>query len=245
MSGARQRSVLIAAVLVVAAGAAGDAAAQATTDSTTGSMFDSVTEAPVSDTVAIDDTSTAGTSSIPSDITITGESDTSSSSEGLTLEGTYVIDAGGSRQSAILGSITFDAAGTVVSGTISIISAAASSASSTATTSTESVATGGTGSSSSTDSSTGSDVVPVAAAAADATVTDCTATGGTYSLATGGAGEAQIQLDCGGNERTVTWRLFVTATDGFTQAQQFRAVQIEPLSASGNDGIVDLTLTRQ
>ncbi len=228
MSRVRPSSVLIAAFIVATAGPLGDAAAQATT----GSMFGGGVVAPVAGPVAVGDTSTSGTSSIPSDITITGEPDQASPSEAVTLDGQYIIAAGGSRQSAVLGAITFDPTGTVVTGTISIISAAAASTSSSV--------------SLTTDATAGSDVVPVAPApSASATVTDCTATGGSYSLETSGAGEARLDLDCGGSDSTVTWRLFVTATDGLTQAQQVRAVQLEPLGTTGDDGIIDLTLTRQ
>ncbi len=128
MSGVRPSTILIAAFIVATAGPLGDAAAQATT----GSMFGGGVVAPVAGTLAIGDTSTSGTSPMPSDITITGESDQASPSEAVTLDGQYIIAAGGSRQSAVLGAITFDPTGTVVTGTISIISAAAASTSSSA-----------------------------------------------------------------------------------------------------------------
>lgn len=193
-------------------------------------LFDSGAT-PVFETVATGDTSTSDVGTTPSEITITGEPDPEVPDESVTLSGDYVIAAGGSRQNAVLGSLTFDSTGVVVTGTISIISAAAASTTSSI------MRTGGD------DGYDGGDVAPVSPAPeASAVVTDCTATGGTYTLTASGAGEAQLELDCAGSGSTATWRLFVITTDGFTQAQQVRAVQIDG-PGTADDGIIDLILT--
>ena len=94
------------------------------------------------------------------------------------------------------------------------------------------------------DPTTGVGTPTMAAPAGTAIVTDCTVSGGSYSLSESGAGEAQLQLDCAGaGTEAVTWKLFVVAGDGFSLAQTFRAVQLEPLPGATDGEIVDLTLT--
>lgn len=171
----------------------------------------------------------------PQEITITGEPDFGPATESVSLDGEYVIAVGGTRTTAVLGAVTFDSVGTVLSGTISIVDAGATI------TPLPTPITDDLGSGDVDGVDVGVD--PIAPPpSGSATVTDCTVTGGTYALSGTGAGEAQIEVDCGGSSSTVTWLLFVTASDGFSAAQQVRAVQLEIPSGTGNE-IIDLILT--
>lgn len=229
MNAASWRDAAIAAVLVAAATSV-DAGVAGATD---GALFD-LAPSPIFEAVDADETAVPDPVSIPNEIAITGDSDPVFAAEAAVLDGEYVIAAGGSQQSAVLGSVIFDPTGTVVTGSLTIITAARSDTAPTV------APTLGDGE----DDAVLAPLPPLAATATtSATAVDCAVTGGAYSLAESGGGEANLDLDCGGSESAVTWRLFVTATDGFTQARQLRAVQLEPAGAAGADGIIDLLLT--
>jgi hypothetical protein len=212
---------------------------------------------PGDPTLSIAQASSATPGSQPQTITITGGSEETPAAETVSLDGTYVVTAGGSRSAAVLGAVSFDPAGTVTGGTLSFITPgtgdgdgngdgdgdnqSAPTTTRASATSTARLSTAATGSSAGVGADA-SPAPPAAAPADSAVVTDCSVGGGSYTLSETGAGEAQIQLTCADGSPTVTWRLFVTATDGFTLAQQFRAVQLEPLSET-DDGIIDLLLT--
>lgn len=213
----------VAAMGVIAIVFATAATAQATNDP----LFDSGSSDDFD--VVADDGFGSSDTSIPTDITITGDPGEDLPDEAAALDGTYVISAGGSRQTAVLGAITFDPTGTIVTGTLTIVSAEESS------TDPVGIPTVGDG------DDFGDDPDPLAPApTGTANVTDCTATGGSYTLSEGGSGEAQVELDCSGSSLTAAWRLSVIAGDGFGQAQQVRAVQTDPV---GEDGITELVLT--
>lgn len=193
------------------------------------------------------------------DITIEGTADPSDDGGGASaanpvLDGNYVISAGGTRTTAVLGAMTFDPNGTVVGGEVTVIAAATTPASTTTstTTSTTAAATGITTRATANPTPetaaavNGALLAPadVGAGGAGATVTECTVMAGSYSLSATGAGEAQLRLGCAGSaERTVTWKLFVTAGDGFGPVEQVRAVQLEAWPMATDSDIVDLTLT--
>jgi hypothetical protein len=212
---------------------------------------------PGDPTLSIAQASSATPGSKPQTITITGGSEETPAAEAVSLDGTYVVTAGGSRSAAVLGAVSFDPAGTVTGGTLSFITPGAGdgdgggedgdSQSAPTTTRTSTTAATASLATAATASSAGvgadASAAPAAAPADSAVVTDCSVGGGSYTLSETGAGEAQIQLTCADGSPTVTWRLFITATDGFTLAQQFRAVQLEPLSETADDGIIDLLLT--
>lgn len=189
------------------------------------------------------------TTGVPTDITITGDpAPTAPTGEGLVLDGDYAVAAGGTRATAVLGAVTFDPAGTIVSGTLSFITAAAPQFSDTGLTTDPATTPGDDdgGDDLDDDDDLGGDPDPDPdpdPAPGSATVTDCTVTGGTYTMASGGGGQAQLQLDCAGTSLPVTWRLFVTAAQGLAAAQQVRAVQLEALPGATEAEVVDLTLT--
>lgn len=212
----------VAALGVIAIVFATAATAQATNDP----LFDSGSSDDFD--VVADDGFGSSDTSIPTDITITGDPGEDLPDEAAALDGTYVISAGGSRQTAVLGAITFDPTGTIVTGTLTIVSAEEPSAAP-------------VGIPTDDEDGFGDDPDPLAPApTGTAAVTDCTATGGSYTLSESGAGEAQVELDCSGSSLTATWRLSVIAGDGFGSAQQVRAVQTDPV---GEDGITEVVLT--
>lgn len=198
-------------------------------------------------TVPVPQTGTG--SSTPTAITITGEADPGvPGGEAIVLDGDYVVAAGGTRTTAVLGVVSFDPAGTVIEGALSFIGASSTIPEPAPTETTTTMLTATTLTASGGDDVAGGDDTDPAdptapAPSGSATVTDCTVTGGTYTLATGGAGEAQLQLDCAGSSLAATWRLFVTGSGGLAVAQQFRAVQLEALPGASDAEIVDLTLT--
>lgn len=179
------------------------------------------------------------------DITITETADPGGdgTATGVALDGDYVISSGGTRTTAVLGAVTFDATGAVIGGSISFIAAgtpraAATPATTRATTRATATAT------TDTIAPAGGGGLAAPTGTSAASVTDCTVTGGSYTLTDTGAGEARLQLDCAGaGARTATWKLFVTAGDGFSLAQQVRAAQLEALPGTTENDIVDLTLT--
>jgi hypothetical protein len=214
----------------------------------------------------------------PTEITITGDPGVVPPGGGggggpIALDGDYAVAAGGTRTTAVLGAVTFDPAGTVVGGSLSVIGAPGVAPAPTPTPEpTPPATTGGATlipavATPTVTTTTGGDVIGGGVigggviggddglpptdpggptdlgTGGGATVTDCTVTGGSYTLAAGGGGEAQLQLDCGGSALAVTWRLFVSGTQGMAVAQQFRAVQLEALPGAVDAEIVDLTLT--
>lgn len=205
------------------------------------------------------------TGGTPGDITITGPDPDLPGVGEIVLDGDYVVAAGGTSATAVLGSVGFDPAGTVIGGTLTFIGAGAGAPQpEPLDTTTTSRATSTTVADDENDLGGDDDVGGDDDLGGDdglggdddfdddglddpgtstATVTDCTVTGGTYSLAAGGGGEAQIELDCAGSSLPVTWRIFVTQTQGLAVAQQFRAVQLETLPGAVDAEIIDLTLT--
>lgn len=216
----------------------------------------------------VPDGGTAGGTSggTPGDITITGPDPDLPGLGEIVLDGDYVVAAGGTKATAVLGSVGFDPAGTVIGGTLTFIgvggaepepdpleTTATSRATSTTVADDEDDLGGDDGLGGDDDlggddglggdDDFGDDDGLDDPGTSTATVTDCTVTGGTYSLAAGGGGEAQIELDCAGSSLPATWRIFVTQTQGLAVAQQFRAVQLETLPGAVDPEIVDLTLT--
>lgn len=177
-----------------------------------------------------DDFSTSDTATVPTDITITGEPDPGLPGAAEALNGEYVVTTGGSQQTAVLGAIMFDPSGIIVSGTLSIVSSPTAGSSTAPDVESMGVV----------DEFGDDEPLAPAPTGGSATITDCTATGGSYTLSTGGGGEAQVELDCGGSSSTAVWRLFVIAGDDLAQAQQVRAVQIDPVV---DDDLIELVLT--
>ncbi|HRK96296.1 MAG TPA: hypothetical protein PK694_08245, partial [Rhodospirillales bacterium] len=69
-----------------------------------------------------DEGATGGTSGgVPGDITITGPDPDLPGLGEIVLDGDYVVAAGGTRATAVLGSVGFDPAGTVIGGTLTFI----------------------------------------------------------------------------------------------------------------------------
>lgn len=215
--------------------------ANGTADATSGESLVSETDTALAQLSSRATSATAGTQ----DITITETADPGGdgTATGVALDGDYVISSGGTRTTAVLGAVTFNSTGAVVGGSISFIAAgmppaAATSLSSRATARATATATADT------IASAGGGGFAASAGTSAASVTNCTVTGGSYTLTDTGAGEARLQLDCAGaGARTATWKLFVTAGDGFSLAQQVRAVQLEALPGASENDIVDLTLT--
>lgn len=188
------------------------------------------------------------------DITITGTGTDAGTGDpvgggaGTALDGEYVIAAGGTRTTAVLGAVAFDPSGAITAGSITFIAAGAAPTGTAATTTratARATATPTTDAGAAAGASIGGGGGGLAAPSGNAaSVTECAVTEGSYVLTETGAGEAQLQLDCAGiGAQAVTWKLFVTVGDGFSLTEQVRAVQLEPLPGTIDNEIVDLTLT--